>query len=559
MSIDCVWIPIVAESSQVPGEYGIPEAELGLTLMLAHSPDKPLTSLELANPHILLRTLQALRQTVYEEGQERFAQWRSQIQRPQFLQSALNLAYYLALRRQDLRPLQSALMPWGLSSLGRIESRVMPNLDAVIATLEAICHADLIHTIERPPIEAFFEGDRLLQQRTEELFGPTLPHRRVRIMVTLPTDAATDAAFVKDLIQRGADCVRINCAHDTPDHWRAMIQQVRQAERQTGRRCRILMDLGGPKPRTGPVLSSGGSKRVQVGDYILLVRNPDQWCAANEMGGQPAQALWEGAAIFQTSCSIPTILDQLQTGASVWIDDGKIGARVVGPEAGLVMEGWPDGCWLRVFQVPPKGARLRPDKGLNFPDSVLPLSPLTTKDLRDLDFVAVHADIVGYSFVQTAADIQLLQQELENRLPVGSPIPAIVAKIETPMAIRNLPDLIVQAAGKQPFGVMIARGDLAVEIGYQRLAEMQEEILWLSEAAHVPVIWATQVLEGLVKNGTPSRGEITDAAMSERAECVMLNKGPFVTVAVTILDDVLTRMQAHQLKKTPQLRALHSW
>jgi pyruvate kinase len=98
-----------------------------------------------------------------------------------------------------------------------------------------------------------------------------------------------------------------------------------------------------------------------------------------------------------------------------------------------------------------------------------------------------------------------------------------------------------------------------VEIGYQRLAEMQEEILWLSEAAHVPVIWATQVLEGLVKNGTPSRGEITDAAMSERAECVMLNKGPFVTGAVTILDDVLTRMQAHQLKKTPQLRALHSW
>jgi pyruvate kinase len=88
---------------------------------------------------------------------------------------------------------------------------------------------------------------------------------------------------------------------------------------------------------------------------------------------------------------------------------------------------------------------------------------------------------------------------------------------------------------------------------------MQEEILWLCEAAHIPVIWATQVLENLVKKGTPSRAEMTDAVMAERAECVMLNKGPFIAEAVTILDDVLTRMQAHQSKKTPQLRALRSW
>jgi hypothetical protein len=92
----------------------------------------------------------------------------------------------------------------------------------------------------------------------------------------------------------------------------------------------------------------------------------------------------------------------------------------------------------------------------------------------------------------------------------------------------------VAAAGRQPFAVMIARGDLAVEIGYERLAEMQEEILWICEAAHVPVIWATQVLERLVKKGTPSRAEMTDAAMGERAECVMLNKGPYLAEAVAI-------------------------
>ena len=84
-------------------------------------------------------------------------------------------------------------------------------------------------------------------------------------------------------------------------------------------------------------------------------------------------------------------------------------------------------------------------------------------------------------------------------------------------------------------------------------------MLWICEAAHIPVIWATQVLENLVKDGIPSRGEMSDVSMSERAECVMLNKGPFIAEAIDILDDVLTRMEAHQLKKTPQLRALHSW
>ncbi len=106
---------------------------------------------------------------------------------------------------------------------------------------------------------------------------------------------------------------------------------------------------------------------------------------------------------------------------------------------------------------------------------------------------------------------------------------------------------------------MIARGDLAVEIGYRRLAEMQEEILWLCEAASIPVIWATQVLDEYVKTGIPTRAEITDAAMAERAECVMLNKGVHVVDAVKVLDEILPLMEAHQTKKTSRMRALHSW
>ena len=152
----------------------------------------------------------------------------------------------------------------------------------------------------------------------------------------------------------------------------------------------------------------------------------------------------------------------------------------------------------------------------------------------------------------------MLQAELARRRDDWQRL-GLVGKIETPRAVRHLPEIIVQAAGHQPFAVMIARGDLAVEMGFERVAEMQEEILWLAEAAHVPVIWATQVLEDLVKRGLPSRGEMTDAAMAGRAECVMLNKGPNVGEAITALRGLMRRMMEHQSKKTARLRALRSW
>jgi pyruvate kinase len=106
---------------------------------------------------------------------------------------------------------------------------------------------------------------------------------------------------------------------------------------------------------------------------------------------------------------------------------------------------------------------------------------------------------------------------------------------------------------------MIARGDLAVEVGFQRLAELQEEILWLTEAAYTPVVWATPVLDNFVRKGKLSRAEMSDVVLAQRAECVMLNKGDFLPEALPIVDDIFRRMQGHQHKKTPRLRALHAW
>jgi pyruvate kinase len=141
----------------------------------------------------------------------------------------------------------------------------------------------------------------------------------------------------------------------------------------------------------------------------------------------------------------------------------------------------------------------------------------------------------------------------------GLPKLPIVLKIETGLAVKNLPRLIVQGAGDRPLGVMIARGDLAVEIGFPRLSEIQEEILWGCEAAHMPVIWATEVFASLVADGRPSRAETTDAAMAQRAECVVLNRGPHLAEAVAVMADVLRRMDRHMAKKTARLSALSSW
>jgi pyruvate kinase len=353
-------------------------------------------------------------------------------------------------------------------------------------------------------------------------------------MVTLPGPAADDPALVAQLAASGADAVRINCAHDGAAEWERMIGHVRAAEAASGRRMPVLMDIAGPKVRTAQVVTPPDRSRVHIGDVVLLARQP------SPAAGVP----------FQMTCSHPEVLDRLAVGDGVSIHDGQLHGPIVGKVA--------EGFLVRIDQGKLAGMKLKPEQGLNFPTTDLGLAPLTDKDLADLPFVATHADMIGYSFVQSAAHVAMLQAELARHNPEWARL-ALVAKIETPTAVANLPEIVVQAAGRQPFAVMIARGDLAVEMGFERVAEMQEEILWLCEAAHVPVIWATQVLEGLVKEGLPSRGEMTDAAMAARAECVLLNKGPNVAAAVGVLDRLLRRMGEHQVKKTPTLRALRSW
>ena len=350
-------------------------------------------------PTNLLDKLLEVRAGVVEEGAATMERWRPLIEREDFVPSALNLVHYLALRRRDLRHLQSGLMPWGLSSLGRLESRVLANLDAVIATLGLLAgarHADLP---PRPEVDAFFEGQRLLQRHTAEVFGSARRHRNVRIMVTLPSEAATDYPLVRNLLVQGADCFRINCAHDTQDEWSGMVGNARRAAGELDRPVRIAMDLAGQKPRTVDVVDPGEKRRIQAGDTILLV--------AGSPRHRPGHR-------YQAQCSLPEVLPQLRVGTTVTFDDGRMTTRVERFEEGDAV--------LRVTRTPARGGRLRPTQDLNFLDLPLQLEPLTAKDVRDLDFVTAHADVVGYSFVQRPADLVLLQRHLDLR-PGKKPAP----------------------------------------------------------------------------------------------------------------------------------------
>jgi pyruvate kinase len=279
---------------------------------------------------------------------------------------------------------------------------------------------------------------------------------------------------------------------------------------------------------------------LKRGDVLILTKKPD--------AGRPAvyesnERLLHPATI---GVSLPEIFSDVGAGESIWFDDGKIG--------GVIRSVNPNAIEVEITRARTKGENLWADKGINLPDSKLRLPSLTDEDIVHLPFIASHADLVGYSFVRSESDVEQLQAHLSR---VGGEHLGIILKIETRQAFESLPHLLLAAMRSAAAGVMIARGDLAVECGYERTGELQEEIMWMAEAAHVPVIWATQVLENVAKTGQPSRAEITDAAMAERAECVMLNKGPYIVQAVQMLDDVLTRMQAHQTKKVSLLRPLN--
>ena len=570
---------------------------------------------------------------------------------PAFQDSARNLVHYLALRQSDISELQEDLASLGLSSLGRAERNVMGSVRAVRAALQ---HISGDTDIEPHPENTSLElRNRAADAHKAAILGESPAKRDVRIMVTLPTEAAENEKLVAEMVAAGMDVARINCAHDDVSVWEGMVRHVRAASAAANKNCRIIMDLAGPKLRTGALRpgprvlhirprrdplgrviaprrirfmpddilqrgtkaaviplprdciefaeegdelrfkdTRGKKRRLNIvskdekglvaesyqGAYIatgtklrlirpysgerltyrvgelpaieqpLLLRAGDTLILhRSSVPGTPATIDAEGNVVnpAHIACQQPEVFEFVTVGDTIALNDGKI--------SGIVQAVSEDQLDIEITKAKPTGNNLRSNRGINFPDSDIRLPGLTATDKINLEFIVKNADAVSLSFVREPADVALLQQELGTY--ADSSI-GLVVKIETERGFRNLPRLLLTTMRSYPAAVMIARGDLAVECGWERLAELQEEILWFCEAARIPVMWATQVLEQEAKKGQPSRAEISDAAMSQRADCVMLNKGPHILAAIRMLDNILRRMQKRQFKKTARMRKL---
>jgi pyruvate kinase len=479
------------------------------------------------------------------------------------------------------------------------------------------------------------------------MLGPSPDGRDVSIMVTLPTEAADNPDLVAEMIAAGMNVARVNCAHDDAEVWERMIGNVRAAATEADTECRVIMDLAGPKLRTGelepgpgvlhirpkrdpkgrviaprrvrlipddaiqrgtkvavvPVPrdcidlaregdeirfrdSRGKKRRLRVaekddkgivlesfqGAYIatdtkltlvragvgeklkyrvgelpaverpILLRVGDTLIIhADSRPGRPAREDADGLVIepAHIACQQPEVFEYLSPGEPISLNDGKI--------SGVITAVDDEHIEVEITKAKPTGSRLRGHRGMNFPQSDIKLAGLTATDKANLEFVAQHADAVSLSFVRKPGDVELLHAEVER---LGTEDLGLVIKVETKKGFKSLPRVILYAMRRYPIGVMIARGDLAVECDWTRLAELQKEILWVCDAARVPVIWATQVLENEAKKGLPSRAEITDAAESQHADCVMLNKGPHILATIRTLDSILRRMQKLRRSKT---------
>ena len=343
-----------------------------------------------------------------------------------------------------------------------------------------------------------------------------------KIVATIADNAEKPGAL-RALLAAGVDVVRLNGAHARPGDIGRRTALVRRVAARLGRPVGVLLDLGGPKIRLGAL--PGGSASLANGRRVELAPG------ATAPGGRPRT--------LRLPVTYPALLRDVHRGAEIRIDDGRVRLEVTHRLRGALVA------------VVRTGGRVRSGAGVNFPDSTLTAPALTAKDRRDLDeALGAGVDFVGLSFVRSAAHVAQLRRLLQ-KVP-GERRPWIVAKIERPEALRDL-DRIAAASD----ALMVARGDLGVEIGLARVPAAQREILAAGRRHAVPVIVATQMLESMIEHPVPTRAEVSDVALAvhDGADAVMLSGetaiGAFPVEAVAAMGDIARAAEAPDANDVP--------
>lgn len=327
------------------------------------------------------------------------------------------------------------------------------------------------------------------------------PFRKTKIVATLGPASCTYSS-IKGLAEAGVDVFRLNFSHGTYETHRKNASIVRSIEQETGRPIAIMLDLQGPKLRIG-VFEDGQVNLRTDAKFVLDMKNG--------FGNQKRVTLPH-----------PEIFDSLSEGSEILLDDGKIKLRVMSNNGNTIE--------TRVLV----GGVLSNKKGFNVPNILLPINSLTDKDIKDIKNVElIGADYVAISFVQTAKDIIYARQFVNDEV-------GLIAKIEKPQAVENLDQIVGESDA-----VMVARGDLGVEIPLEMVPFIQRKIVSKCRQFKKPVIIATQMLESMTKSLTPTRAEVSDIATAvyQGADAVMLSaesaSGNFPKESVTVMRRVI--------------------
>jgi pyruvate kinase len=343
--------------------------------------------------------------------------------------------------------------------------------------------------------------------------------RYAKILATLGPASST-LERIQGLFEAGADAFRMNFSHGTHEQHAERYRTVREVERASGRPISVVMDLQGPKLRVG---------RFEQGRITLVAGERFRLDLERAPGDQ-----------HRVSLPHPEIFEAVAPGALLLLDDGKIRLEVteVGPG--------------RIETTVLAGGTLSDSKGVNLPNAVLPLSPLTDKDRQDLNFgLELGADWVALSFVQRPEDVAEARRLIAGRA-------AVMVKVEKPAAVEHL-DQIIDLAD----GIMIARGDLGVEMPPEEVPGLQKRMIRASRDAGKPVVVATQMLESMIKAPAPTRAEASDVATAvyDGADAVMLSAetaaGDYPLEAVAIMDRIITKVERDPLYRT-YLDAYHA-
>ena len=336
--------------------------------------------------------------------------------------------------------------------------------------------------------------------------------RKIKILATLGP-ASRSPEMIEKLVRAGADAFRVNMSHGDHETHAQTIASIRAVEKEVQRPIAVLCDLQGPKLRVGQF--KDGKAVIRHSGHFTLDRNP-------ELGDETRVCLPH-----------PELFGILEKGQRLLIDDGKLRLKVIEASQDAIL------CSAEV------GGVIMDRKGVNVPDAVVPVPALTEKDRRDLAFALDQgADWIALSFVQRPEDVA------EARKLMGSSNTALMAKIEKPAAIDRLAEIIELADG-----IMVARGDLGVELNPEEVPPLQKRIVAATRRSGKPVVVATQMLESMIESPAPTRAEVSDVANAvyDGADAVMLSaetaSGAWPVEAVTIMDRI-----AGQVERDPGYR-----